>query len=229
GLACGILTPGSFSLIDSGGVIRGYGLVGRSILERFLQYRGIEKIENVFLTHWHKDHAGGLEVLVPSFLVAPESSNQQSLHFLSVPSPTLFKLDTQVNVWVFPIAGKTENDRALVYLVNFGAMRVLVTGDLEEEGIIALLSYGRNIEAQVVVLPHHGKYYSHLAEFLRHTRCHTVIISCGENPYGHPDKRVLELVDKMGLRSFVTHRHGALQIGRRWGKWEVRAIGKREF
>lgn len=229
GLACGIVTPRSFSLIDSGGIIRGYGLVGRSILERFLWYRGIEKIRNIFLTHWHKDHAGGLQVLVPSFLVAPENPTLQSLRFFSVSLPTSFQLDNRVSIWIFPIAGKTENDRALVYLVSFGTMRVLVTGDIEEEGIIALLDYGKNIQAQVVVLPHHGKYYSHLAELLSHTGCHTVIISCGENPYGHPDKRVLELADRMGLRSFVTHRHGALWVGRRWGRWEVRAIGKREF
>lgn len=232
GLACGIVERKTISFIDLGGVIRGYGLVGKTILERFVQYRGIQEIRNIFLTHWHEDHVAGVDVFVasPRFSIfAPESSARRDIAFVPVKWPTGFRLADEVTVQVFPVTGEKSNDQALVYLVTFPGMRVLVTGDIEEEGISALLRYGKSITAEVVVLPHHGKYYPNLAELLSRTGCHTVIISCGENEYGHPDRKTLEMVQKAGWHSLITQQDGAIRISHFWGKWKVGRIGKRNL
>ncbi|NSW77300.1 MAG: MBL fold metallo-hydrolase [Candidatus Atribacteria bacterium] len=197
-----------------------------------MQYRGIQEIRNIFLTHWHEDHVAGVDVFVasPRFSIfAPESSARRDIAFVPVKWPTGFRLADEVTVQVFPVTGEKSNDQALVYLVTFPGMRVLVTGDIEEEGISALLRYGKSITAEVVVLPHHGKYYPNLAELLSRTGCHTVIISCGENEYGHPDRKTLEMVQKAGWHSLITQQDGAIRISHFWGKWKVGRIGKRNL
>ncbi|MEN3187129.1 MAG: ComEC/Rec2 family competence protein [Atribacterota bacterium] len=232
GLACGIVEKQTISFIDLGGVIRGYNLVGETILKRFLWYRDIREIRNIFLTHWHKDHVAGLDVFTSSSrlsLFAPENLEKGGIPFVPIKWPTRFQLTDQVTVQVFPIRGETENDQALVYLVVFPDMRILVTGDIEERGIDELLRCGKSITAEVVILPHHGKYYPNLAELLSRTGCHTVIISCGENEYGHPDRRTLEMVQKAGWRSLITQQDGAIRIYPFLGKWRVRGIGKRNL
>ena len=233
GLACGIVAGDSFAFIDVGGTIRGYGPVGETILEKFLLYRGIEYLDLIFLTHWHQDHAGNLHVFAsPSAqlqVFAPENTSERGTPFIAVREPASFRLGDRVVIWGFPVTGETANDRALVYRIVFPGARVLITGDIEEGGIDALLRYGKSIEAEVVVLPHHGKYYPNLAELLLRTRCHTVIISCGENNYGHPNPEVLALVRRMGLRCFITWNDGAVRFWNFWGKWRVKSFGKRNL
>ncbi len=234
GLACALLAGDTAWFIDVGGTIRGYGLVGKSILQPFLLHRGIREVERIFLTHWHQDHAGGLEAfrehLAPRTIFAPQAiSSETRILFIPLASYGKFTMTPHLTVTAFPIFGFTPNDGAVVYLIEGEGMKILVTGDIEEAGIASLLEYGQAIRADVVVLPHHGKYYSRLKDLFTVTGCHTVVVSCGENPYGHPDKRTLALAQAMGLRTYVTQDHGAVEIplGKKIKK--VKALGKRKF
>ncbi len=97
------------SFIDAGGIIRGYGNTGKAVLEKFIHYQDIEKVDYVFLTHFHQDHSAGIEPLSSSF---PELAVLSLPYF---PNFSCFPLSSRAQLEIFPIQGKKENDQALVF------------------------------------------------------------------------------------------------------------------
>jgi len=221
GLATGIVEERTMSFIDAGGIIRGYGNTGKAVLEKFIHYRDIEKVDYVFLTHFHQDHSAGIEPLSSSF---PELAVLSLPYF---PNFSCFPLSSRAQLEIFPIQGKKENDQALVFRLTLPHLRILICGDVEEEGIRYLMGWGEeNLKAEVVILPHHGKYVSNMAELLSLCDCEVAVISCGENSYGHPSPETIKLLADLNLPYFITQEDGAICFRPTGKSWEVKRFGK---
>ncbi len=221
GLATGIVEGRTMSFIDAGGIIRGYGNTGEAILKKFINYRGIEKVDYLFLTHLHRDHTGGVEPLSSSF---PEL---EVLNFFYFPDFSRFPLSSHTQIEVFPIQGDKENDQALVFRLTLPNLRILICGDIEEEGIRRLMGWGKeNLKSEVVILPHHGKYVSNIPELLSLCGCEAAVISCGENSYGHPNPETIKLLTDLNLPYFITQEDGAISFRPTRKSWEVKRFGK---
>jgi competence protein ComEC len=81
------------------------------------------------------------------------------------------------------------NDNSLVYLLQHGGTRVLLTGDAEElaEGFIEIGTI------DVLKIAHHGSHTSTSTELLKKTQPRHAIISAGpRNTFGHPHADVLQ-------------------------------------
>jgi competence protein ComEC len=112
-------------------------------------------------------------------------------------------------VWVPP----TENDRSLVLRLQYGTVRLLLTGDIQHFTERWLLAHGADLQADILQVPHHGSKTSTLPAFLQHVRPQVAIISAGAgNPYGHPHARVLSALAKQHVPVFRTDQHGAITI-----------------
>jgi competence protein ComEC len=69
---------------------------------------------------------------------------------------------------------------------------VLLTGDIEAAQEAALLRSGQNLQADVLLAPHHGSRTSSSAAFLAAVAPHTVVVQAGyRNRFGHPAAPVL--------------------------------------
>lgn len=219
GLACGFFEENTGIFIDAGGVIRGYGNVGQSVLLPFLRFRGITEIRGIFLTHRHRDHTEGIGPLSAAFsgmsLFFPECFS-----FLE-----RWRVSRDAILEIFPVSDGTK--KAAIYRLHTPYGRILICGDIKDT-FHQLARYGSSfLRAEVLVLPHHGSYDSSLEYLVSASQCFWVIISAGENPYGHPDPRTIDLLERMGMPYFITGRDGAVEYFSVLKQGRIRKIGKR--
>jgi competence protein ComEC len=221
GLACGFFEGNSGILIDTGGIIRGYGSVASSILLPSLRFRGISSLLGIFLTHGHRDHAGGIERLCAVF---PETPLFLPEHLSSFERLRVFN---DVFLEILPV--RDVQGPATVYRLHTPWGRILILGDVEDIFSHLAPHDFQFLEADVVVLPHHGSYSESLHRLLSLSRCRWAIISVGENPYGHPDSRTVRVLEELGVPYFITRRDGAVEYYPFMGRGRIKRIGKKKL
>ncbi|MHC4860719.1 MAG: ComEC/Rec2 family competence protein, partial [Planctomycetota bacterium] len=92
---------------------------------------------------------------------------------------------------LWPERGATlvGNDTSTVVRVRARGLTALLAGDLEEEGIRGLLRSGRDLRADVLVLPHHGRPTPAAADLLRAVRPRILVSSGGPDDVPDPAYR----------------------------------------
>jgi competence protein ComEC len=100
------------------------------------------------------------------------------------------------------------NNHSLVLRVDFGKASLLVAGDLEREGIAALLNRYRGtglLDVDLVTVNHHGSANGTTSAFLDATSPRIAVIQAGEETrevpwsawaYGHPRRSVVEVLER---------------------------------
>ena len=108
---------------------------------------------------------------------------------------------------------RNENDRSLVLRLQYGALRLLLTGDIEQGTERWLLAQGADVRADILKVPHHGSKTSTSLAFVQQVRPQVGIISTGaDNPFGHPHPQVLDVLAQQGVMVWRTDEHGAITI-----------------
>ncbi|WP_330270293.1 DNA internalization-related competence protein ComEC/Rec2 [Lentzea sp. NBC_00516] len=204
-------------------------------VDRCLKTLGIKKIPLVVLTHLHADHIGGLDAVltgraVGAVAVGPlkepawawrEVGQRARARNVRVVEPkagerfTLPGLELEVLGPRRPPVAQDENttvnDYSLVLKAHTRAGRVLLTGDVELAGQAALLGE-RDLNAEVLKVPHHGSRYS-LPAFLKAVRPRVALVSVGTgNRYGHPSPHVLDVLRTGGALVLRTDKDGDLAV-----------------
>jgi len=221
-------------IFDTGGIIRTYGNIGRSVVDPFLRYRGIREVDAIFITHPHLDHQAGTVPLTESFPVGgvwyrANGAPMEGETVVGIDSMSIFAFCESIQVEVIPVYGPTVNDQALVFRVHFPGLSILISGDIEEGGMRHLFRFGSLVfSADVLIMPHHGQYTETLRELVSTSGAVSAIISVGENTYGHPDPRTLHLLEEMGVEGYVTYRDGGIRVTPSTGGLRIEEFGKRK-
>jgi competence protein ComEC len=96
-----------------------------------------------------------------------------------------------------------------------GTLTILLMADAEREAERLLLESGADVRADVIKIGHHGSVTSTGEEFLAAVNPSYAVIQCGgDNPYGHPDAAVIDLLTSRGITILRTDVHGAITFGR---------------
>lgn len=101
-----------------------------------------------------------------------------------------------------------DNERSLVFVLEWRGRRALFTGDAPtraEEAWPAL-------PIHLLKVGHHGSKTSTGEELLRKTHPQVALIGVGRNSYGHPTAEVLERLDQHGVEVHRTDREGAIRV-----------------
>lgn len=130
-----------------------------------------------------------------------------TLRFLS-PDPS-FKLDTKAD---------DNNNYSIVFQLTHGAKSFLFTGDMEmplEEALMWKYCSSAVIpcpalRSAVLKVGHHGSSGASSENFLAAVRPEQAIISVGPNRYGHPSRRALKHLERVGTEILRTDRLGAI-------------------
>lgn len=221
---------------------------GRRVVVPFLRAQGVRALDSVVLTHADADHVGGLipvlaqirvRHVVDNGLEAESQSYQayrravvarrvprreiragQAIHgyrsvevaVLHPPTPLLAG------------TGADENNNSLVLRLQYGMTSLLLMGDVEEDGVQALLADPASVRATVVKMPHHGGEIGDHAELLlAAARPAAAVVSVGDRSlYGLPAVRTLRALAQSRVPTYLTVRDGAVLValdGRRARIW----------
>lgn len=228
-------TQGLEMIIDGGGVESKYASfdVGERITLPFLQRMGLARVDVVVNTHPHIDHLSGLipvankldpQVAIDNgrvylnsaydqwrVLVADESVRH--LSFQRVRKVMAANQKTRVQIIQPMDSGAASlNDSCLVTKVAWGPWSILLTGDLEADGIRALLLSGYDLSADVLQIPHHGAANRYLASLIDAVNPKLAFISVGYSHFGHPASSTLRTLEQKGVPVLRTDLDGAISF-----------------
>lgn len=227
-------------LVDGGGNSR-YE-VGKKVLQPYLLKNGVTRLDGALCTHLHMDHFKGVQELAEKFPVqnfyVPSvyrglSETPKRARFLQ--RGDVLKISDGMSIkvlWPVSDSGTTsrsvgrdsraetesadENTLNGVYRIDYRGIRILVTGDLLEEGEADMVQYYRGTEelrCDVLKVAHHGSHSSSSDAFLDAVQPSVAVIQVGaRNLYGHPHKETLEKLEKRGIPVYRNDRDGAIGI-----------------
>lgn len=229
-------SPGGTTYLCDGGS-SDVSQAGEYRIEPFLKWHGAGRLDYLILTHMDADHINGArELLEPrpggvlvGRLILPEIQTEdpayeelrRAAQTAKVPVSYLGAGDVIRDgdlkiTCLFPQKGslvgeKNKNEYSLVLLLEYGAFRALLTGDLEGSGEEELVR--RRTLPSVILLKagHHGSSGSTSDVFLEIIKPKETLISYGEgNSYGHPHEELMERLKGAGCEIYETARDGAV-------------------
>jgi competence protein ComEC len=198
---------------------------------RYLEDEGVDSLVAAIASHNHDDHIGGMDAVLYSYPVSlylsngrpAETRNGENIEALvrdrAIPHPSppwapILLGDTRITVFPSPLpAGEaSENNSSLGVLVERGRFKALLTGDSEEEELMAWLRTRRIPDVDVLKAAHHGARNGLTPGWLLATRPEVVVISVGTNAYGHPEPWALRYYGLGKRRVLRTDRDGTVVV-----------------
>lgn len=229
----------SHYLVDGGGFYDSSFDVGSRLLAPALGQLGVHSLDLAVLTHNHPDHSLGLAAILTAspgtpLLTAVESDqlptelSALARQRLVTPVPGWQTLAAADN-WQLQIFSPDQiainlNDRSLVFYARFENDGVLLTGDLERDGVGQLLDNPPAGPITLLKLPHHGSLYSDTDRLLTAFRPRIAFVSAGRNnPFGLPHPTLVEQLAAASIPLFRTDRDGSVQFQTSGHGWQAKA------
>ena len=200
-----------------------------------MRQQGIDHLDALILTHYDRDHVGGIEAILRAFpaehiyipgydgsdkiyTAAAYALQQSGLDTEKVTADVSFTL-SEVRFTVFatsvayiPGEGKEEgndNDVSLVVSVRYGNDSFLLAGDIEKEGIDSFLAAGHGTY-DVVKMPHHGQNEKNTDDFIARVGMKIAVITDGEEE--PVKKKVMKLLTAAGAEVYTSAANGDITI-----------------
>jgi len=239
-----IVAPGGTQiLIDGGG--------DQSVLQKLGMAMPFwdRTIEAIVLTHPHDDHVFGLiEVLrrykvEQVYMTDVEHHSPAFLEFLNIlenlksevviiDQLATLKFSEEIELkFLYPLASfenneiENLNNSSIVNQLNFGQIKILFTGDLEEEGEAELVRVESLENVDVYKAGHHGSRTSSSRGLLETIQPEEVFIPVGEdNSYGHPAVWTLMKFENLGAQVFRADLDGDVLLTTDGRDYEMRSV-----
>ncbi|MCY9509904.1 MBL fold metallo-hydrolase [Paenibacillus larvae] len=196
----------------------------------YMKKYGITKLDIVIGTHPDADHIGGLDKVIDHLDIGKvylpkASSNTKTYESLltSIKQKGLkvttakagVKLDWDPDVQVEMLAPvksyKDNNNNSAVVRLTHGANAILLTGDAESESEQDMIASKAELSADLMLVGHHGSNSSTTAAFLNKVKPKAAVIQVGKgNKYGHPKEKVLQRLEKQGVKVYRNDEQGTI-------------------
>lgn len=222
-----LIQDGETALIDTGEIEEGKNVVD------YVKSLGITKLDYVFGTHPHSDHMGGMYDVITNFeiekIVIPNLEDYKStknwykilddemnsgayeVEFAEV--ETIYVLGDATMKIIGPINEPEDepNNYSTIMKVTLGEKDILFTGDAEKEVEKDLLATGKDLDAEILKVGHHGSNTSSHEVFLDAVDPEYALISTG-NKYGHPTKSTMEKLEERDIEVYRTDENGTVVV-----------------
>nr|MCR4674693.1 MBL fold metallo-hydrolase [Lachnospiraceae bacterium] len=225
--------------------------VGKYVLEPFLLYQGVNRIDYWMLSHMDTDHISGCMELLEegfpvSYVILPKSVIDENEKEPKEHYEKILQLcknnDTEV-LYIqkgerfgttsieflclgpnYPSKFLGTNENSMILKLSYGKFNVIFTGDMGSEQEKVVLEEWKNIgKIEVLKAAHHGSKNSNCIEWLQTLSPSLSIISAGkDNLYGHPSWETLNRMDELDISYLCTIEQGQIKIrGREDGRFWV--------
>lgn len=224
--------PGGTFLFDAGSQYNRN--IGRYVVNAFLRYNGISKIDAIIISHDDIDHFNGVVEIVrnctvkniyaPSDFIYKTKDNgsakylcgllaEQGYELEPVPAEIKSNCPPKIKVlWPDKTTAEYEslsdNDKSAVALIEFAGRKILLCADIEHFAQQKLLERFEELYADIVVVPHHGSLSTSDPRFLKSLDARYLIVSCGVGDLHRLQNNEIEI----GGRWFYTGRDGAVIV-----------------
>lgn len=219
GLASVVRTRHHTLIYDPGPLYSAESDAGQRVVVPYLRWLGIDRVDTLVVTHRDSDHSGGSASVQSAIKVdqllssVSHSGGERCLDgqhwtwdgvYFEVLHPTL--KDYAVN-------GKA-NHISCVLRISSGGHRLLLTSDIEAPDEAALLArYPADLQADVLLVPHHGSRTSSTPPFIAAVGARHAVIPVGyRNRFGHPKEEVVGRYEAAAVELWRTDRDGAVHI-----------------
>ncbi len=191
--------------------------------------QGIQRLDGLIVTHYDKDHAGGVSYLltrisadhvylpeiVDPYGISDQIRRSADLNACISVSDDLVLTYGKSKLTIFgPENYNLENESSLCILFQKENCDILITGDRSDFGEQLLLSRTELPELDLLIAGHHGSGKSTGEKLLSRTCPQYVFISVGENRYGHPAEELLQRLQQFGCCVYRTDQNGTIVFRR---------------
>lgn len=212
---------GDIILIDGGGTGSEKFNVGEMIIAPYLWEKRVKKVKHIIISHSDSDHYNGIRFVLRHF--SPDTLwvnsngkndkefqellNEAKRYNVKIRIPeigeTIFSHDT---LRIENIAGLhlkedggKDNNKSLVIKVSYGEVSFLLTGDIEKIAEQELIRHRSNLQADILLAPHHGSSTSSSNSFLDKVSPDYIVISAGKfKKTRFPAPEIFERYKKLG-------------------------------
>lgn len=190
---------------------------------------GIHKLDGVIVTHYDRDHAGGVGYLLSRIaadrVYLPDSADTDGLLDTILPfcRGNEFFVDEDLELsWggsklilYGPLVSGSDNESGISILFDGQKCDILITGDMSTLGEMLLVKTKHIPQVTAIVAGHHGSRTSTGELLLTAAKPEYAFISVGEdNYYGHPSGEVLARLQAHGCKVYRTDQDGTIIFGR---------------
>lgn len=236
GDSCLVSTRDKVFLIDAGGNIFGDFDVGERIVLPYLLKKGINKLDAIFITHFHEDHAEGViplinNIRIDNIFIGYEdnknylykeimySANKYNIKVNKISEGDLIHIDNYNKIEVLnPLYNvsadniENENNLSLALILKSYGKSIFFTGDIEKEVEYRMVNDNRINKIDVIKVPHHGSSTSSTSELVNKIKPSYAVIQVGKNNFGHPNDEVLERYRQIGTQIFRNDENGLIRF-----------------
>jgi len=231
------------TLKDKVYMIDGGGLRHREIGENtgvrvvlpFLDYRGINRVDTVFLTHEDSDHIIGIIEMIGEkeigrifttfglnsddifVQILKDRAYEENIDIIFIGAGFTYEsVDGIFIEAIYPFYGqhfRTINDTSLVLRLSYKGVDFLFTADIDQHAEYEIMRRGMNVSAHVLNVSHHGSRFSTAQSFLDEVSPVIGVVSAGRNNvFGHPTREVIERFENANIPLYSTIDSGAVII-----------------
>lgn len=198
GLSVLIESPSGQSLLYDAGTM-GAERRAKDIVQQALWHRGLSRLDGLVLSHADHDHINGVPSLLrtipvarvfvsPQFLDWTQPAARQVLDSAKrckIPLTLVWRedrlrFDAEIVCRVLhPAANEflsSDNANSIVLSIEYAGRRLLLTGDLERDGLLRLLTWPSQ-PCDVLLAPHHGSLGANTTDLARWARPKWLIVS----------------------------------------------------
>lgn len=199
---------------------------------KYLNDKGVTKLDYLVATHPHEDHIGALDQIVNTFpvdkIIMPkvQANTVTFKELLEAFVGKGLKVTPPVLGTKYPL-GEAEftilapngtgyedlNNYSVVIKLVYGNNSILLTGDAEDISEKEMLANGYDLKADVIKWPHHGSYSSSTTQFLNAVKPRIAVVSVGKNnEYNLPNQDTLMRITDAGAEILRTDQLGTIVI-----------------
>lgn len=218
GLAVLVSTRSQQLLYDTGPRYSPRFDAGEDVLLPALRRLGVQRLDTVIVSHGDLDHAGGVAAIAAQFPQARYLGSDTSVFAAGLAAQPCRPGAWQRDGFTFRLlhpdaAGYSDNDSSCVLHISGSGSSILLPGDISRTVESRLLQSWPQLQASVLIAPHHGSTTSSSSAFIRRLQPQLVVFSTGYlNRFGHPAAEVQQRYARAGVQAFDTAWSGAVRV-----------------